>query len=71
MLNELWDSDATRLKKFRDKLQAMTDEQLVDFGRDCGDMCAAKYMRVSYEPDPWLLKLREARAEWRRRHPKQ
>ena len=71
MLNELWDSDATRLKKFRDKLQAMTDQQLLDYGRDCGDMCQAKYMRVSFEPDPWLEKLREARAEWRRRHPKQ
>jgi hypothetical protein len=57
MLNELWDSDAKRLKKLRDNLQAMTDQQLLDYGRDCGEMCADKYMRVSYEPDPWLLKL--------------
>ena len=57
MLNELWDSDATRLKKLCDKLQAMTDQQLLDYGRDCGEMCADKYMRVSFEPDPWLLKL--------------
>src|SRR6516162_7986297 len=70
MLNELWDSDARRLKKLRDKLQAMTDQQLLDYGRDCGEMCADKYMRVSFEPDPWLEKLREARTEWRRRHPK-
>jgi hypothetical protein len=42
MLNELWDSDATRLKKLRDKLQAMTDQQLLDYGRDCGEMCADK-----------------------------
>jgi hypothetical protein len=62
-LNELWDSDATRLKKLRDKLQAMTDQQLLDYGRDCGEMCADKYMRVSFEPDPWLVKLREARSE--------
>jgi hypothetical protein len=48
----------------------MTDQQLLDYGRDCGEMCADKYMRVSFEPDPWLEKLREARAEWRRRHPK-
>jgi hypothetical protein len=52
------------------KLQAMTDQQLLDYGRDCGEMCADKYMRVSFEPDPWLEKLREARAEWRRRYPK-
>ena len=71
MLNELWDSDAARLKKLRDKLQAMTDQQLLDYGRDCGEMCQAKYMRVSFEPDPWLEKLREARIEWRRRHPTQ
>jgi hypothetical protein len=50
MLNELWDSDATRLKKLCDKLQAMTDQQLLDYGRDCGEMCADKYMRVSFEP---------------------
>jgi len=54
MLNELWDSDAIRLKKLRDKLQAMADQQLLDYGRDCGEMCADKYMRVSFEPDPWL-----------------
>jgi hypothetical protein len=71
MLNELWDSDAARLKKLRDKLQAMTDQQLLDYGRDCGEMCADRHMRVSFEPDPWLEKLREARTEWRRRHPKQ
>jgi hypothetical protein len=40
MLNELWDSDATRLKKLRDKLQAMIDQQLLDYARDCGEMCA-------------------------------
>jgi hypothetical protein len=70
MLSELWDSDAIRLKKLRDKLQAMTDQQLLDYGRDCGEMCTDKYTRVSFEPDPWLEKLREARTEWRRRHPK-
>ena len=63
MLNELWDSDATQLKRLWEKLQAMTDQQLLDYGRDCGEMCADKYMRVSFEPDPWLEKLREARAE--------
>ena len=49
-LNELWDSDTTRLKKLRDKLQAVTDQQLLDFGRDCGEMCTD--MRVFPLPDP-------------------
>jgi hypothetical protein len=46
MLNEPWDSDAKRLEKLRDKLQAMTDQHLLDFGREvrltCGRRRSAK-----------------------------
>jgi hypothetical protein len=26
--------------------------------------------RIGVNPDPWKVQLQEARAEWRRRHPK-
>jgi hypothetical protein len=33
MLNELWQSEETRLRKLRERLQAMTDEELLDYRR--------------------------------------
>ena len=67
MLNELWNSDAARWKKLRDKLQAMTDQQLFDYGRDCGEMCAEKKTRrlrmkivqfLTWKEAPILLRFR-------------
>jgi len=51
----------------RERLQAMLDSELIEFGKAARRLCG---IRVSGLPDPWKLKLEEARREWRRRHPK-
>jgi len=54
----------------RTRLQKMSDEQLQNFGK------AARYMvspkaNMGKPPLPtFVLQLEEARAEWRRRHPR-
>lgn len=67
MLDNLWDSKEKRLKKLREKSQAMTEEELLEYGRSCRRLAAVRV--VSYEPNPWIERLQE-RKEWRRRHPK-
>lgn len=60
-----FESNEVQLKKFRERLRAMTDQELIDYGRRLGRIPR----RVSGVPDPFDG-LAEARAEWRRRHPK-
>jgi hypothetical protein len=48
MLKELWDSEEARSKRLRERLQAMTDEELLDYGRGCRRL--APDPRVSWEP---------------------
>ena len=60
-----FESDEVRLRKLRERLQAMSDEELIRFGR----MLRSILHRVSGVPDK-VDELGEARAEWRRRHPR-
>ena len=60
------ESDEVRLRKLRERLQAMTVEELVHFGRTVRRIRAH---RVSGVPDK-VDELAEARSEWRRRHPR-
>jgi hypothetical protein len=62
---------AFRREEFRERLRAMSDEQLIKCGK------AARYMadpRNSADKrtahDVYKIQLEECRAEWRRRHPK-
>lgn len=55
-------------RKLRERLQIMSDEELISFGKSLRSLCAVK--RVSTTPNPFEGQLREARAEWRRRYPK-
>jgi hypothetical protein len=59
-----FESEEVQLRKFREKLQAMTDQELIDFGRRLGRIPK----RVSGIPGA-CNQLTEARGEWRRRHP--
>jgi hypothetical protein len=53
------------LEEHRKRLRKMTDEQLLAHGK------AAREMTKDKNPLPvFVIQLREARAEWRRRHPK-
>ena len=48
----------------------MTDAKLLRFGRGNRYMCSP-YANLGKSPlEPFVIQLREARAEWRRRHPK-
>jgi hypothetical protein len=56
------------LQKLCERLRLMSDEELVKFGKQVRSLSEP---RASVTPDPWKAQLQEARAEWRRRHPKQ
>ena len=63
-----FESEETYLRKLREGLQAMGDQELIKFGKHARSLAG---IRVSGTPDPYKMQLDEARAEWRRRHPKQ
>jgi hypothetical protein len=62
-----FESSEVQLQKLRERLRLMSDEDLIRFGKQ---VHALSEPRVSVTPDPWKAQLEEARAEWRRRHPK-
>ena len=53
------------LEQLRARLRKMSDAQLVNFGKAARSLC-----RDPKCPDTFKCQLQEARAEWRRRHPK-
>jgi hypothetical protein len=63
-----FESEENKLRKLRERLRAMSDEELIQFGRSVRNLVRAK--RVSATPDSWPAQLEAAREEWRRRHPK-
>ena len=62
-----FESSEVQLLKLRERLRLMSDEELVKFGKIVRGLSEP---RVGVTPDPWKSQLEEARAEWRRRHPK-
>jgi hypothetical protein len=62
-----FESSEVQLQKLREGLRLMSDEELVRFGKMVRGLSEP---RVGVTPDPWKTQLQEARAEWRRRHPK-
>ena len=50
-------SDEEVLRKLRDKLRKMSDEELIRFGKDVRNLAE----------NPFQRQLEEARAEWKRR----
>jgi hypothetical protein len=53
----------------RERLRRMTDAELLCFGKDNRYMCSP-YANLGKPPlEAFVIQLREARAEWRRRHP--
>jgi hypothetical protein len=62
-----FESEEIQLQKLRERLRVMSDEELVKFGKQVRALSAP---RVGVVNDPWPAQLQEARAEWRRRHPK-
>jgi hypothetical protein len=58
------------VEKYRERLRKMTDQQLLREGLAANYMCspAARYTKAPRSE--FVIQLEEARAEWRRRHPK-
>jgi hypothetical protein len=63
-----FESEENKLRKLRERLHLMSDEELIQFGKECREL--VRFKRVSASPDPWSVQLEEAMVEWRRRHPK-
>jgi hypothetical protein len=58
------------LDRLRARLRAMDDRMLKRWGQSAAYMCSPS-ANLGAEPRPeFVLQLEEARAEWRRRHPK-
>jgi hypothetical protein len=53
------------LEQLRQRLRKMSDAQLMSFGKAARSLC-----RDPRCPETFRVQLLEARAEWRRRHPK-
>jgi hypothetical protein len=62
-----FESGPVYVQKLRERMRTMSDEQLVEFGKLAKSLCG---IRVSGTPDPYKVQSDEARAEWRRRHPR-
>jgi hypothetical protein len=53
--------------QLRTRLTRMSDEQLAHFGRSAAYMCTPHASRWLPPLESFVVQLREARAEWRRR----
>jgi hypothetical protein len=70
LIPEIHVSDHIELEALRERLRTMTDAKLLRFGKDNRYMCSP-YANLSKPPlEAFVIQLHEARAEWRRRHPK-
>lgn len=55
------------VEEMRDRFRQMTDEQLLSYGKAAANMCTP-LANFGHPPrEAFLIQLREARAEWRRR----
>ena len=62
--------DQLDAEQLRMRLRRMTDPELLRFGQAARYMCSP-YANMRKPPlEPFVIQLREARAEWRRRYPK-
>jgi hypothetical protein len=58
-----FEPEETTLKKLRERLRLMSEEELVRFGKAARSLCRDRDCSDSFK---WPLE--EARGEWRRRH---
>jgi hypothetical protein len=58
------------IDELRSRLHAMTDSELLQFGKASRWLCEPKNNHGRPPQGVFVFQLEEARAEWRRRHPK-
>jgi hypothetical protein len=56
--------------QLRERLQRMTDDALLRFGRSARYMCSPQANAGKPPREAFVVQLEEALAEWHRRHPK-
>ena len=71
LLSEIQVSDRVDIEALRERLRKMTDAELLRFGKDNRYMCSPYANLGKARLEAFVIQLREARAEWRRRHPKE
>jgi hypothetical protein len=60
-----------RREEFRERLRAMSDEKLIQYGKAAAYMADTKYSADGRTVEPvFKIQLEECRAEWKHRHPK-
>lgn len=59
-----------QIEEVRERLRKMTDAELIRYGRALAGMCSPQANFGEPPLQVFVDQLREARAEWRRRHPK-
>lgn len=64
------DQSEVNLEQLRARLRGMRDDELLRFGRDARFMCSPKADLGQPAREVFIIQLKEARAEWRRRNPK-
>ena len=60
-----FESEEIQLKKLREQLRAMSDAELIRFGKALRRLAGQRVSGVPHR----INRLEEARQEWRRRHP--
>ena len=58
-----------RTEEFRKRLRAMSDEQLIRYGKAARYMAGPRQSANGRVENVYVFQLAECRAEWRRRHP--
>jgi hypothetical protein len=59
------------VEEFRKRIQAISDDQLIRFGKAAAYMADPKYSADGRTVEPvFKIQLQECREEWKRRHPK-
>jgi hypothetical protein len=58
------------IEKYRAELQKMADKKLIEDGKKLAFLCSPRQNFGQPPKEQWALQLKEARAEWRKRHPK-
>jgi hypothetical protein len=58
------------LENLRQRLQRMTDEQLIQFGKACRELLTPQANLGRPPREVFVIQLQEARKKWRRRYPK-
>jgi hypothetical protein len=62
-------ADPENAGEIRERVRKMSDEELLRYATVCKSMCSPEVNFGKPPLDTWIVQLREARAEWLKRHP--